>query len=103
MKNFEKYKTAEERTKGFNTFCDKRYCSTCEIYQKDISCRFAWLDVEMEEELLSCPFCGGEAIMIKSSNNNDFASITCRKCSVYTDTIPIKKAIEQWNRRVNND
>ena len=68
MKNFEKYKTAEERTKSFNIFCGNRQCSTCEIRQKDIACRFAWLDVEAEEEeeeeLKHCPFCGSTHIEI---------------------------------------
>lgn len=70
MRNFEKFKTAEERAKAFEKFCnvhDKCDCSGCPLSEIKPDCgqsrgQFAWLDLEAEEEEkpLPCPFCGGE-------------------------------------------
>lgn len=66
-----------------------------------------------ETELKPCPFCGGEAEMIKHSFWNERKhsysdrtySIKCCGCSV--ETYPFydtkEKATESWNRRANNE
>lgn len=63
MRNFEKYKTAEERDAAFGRFCIDKECKNCELVNSkgSINCSFAWLDLEAEEEKpLPCPFCGSE-------------------------------------------
>ena len=60
-------------------------------------------------ELKTCPFCGGEAELYV----NGGISARCRKCYCGTtfkeDSYPrlsqnaVERAIEEWNRRVNND
>ena len=53
MKNEEKYKTAKERERGFQIFCDKHDCFTCPCEKKEPAssgCRFIWLSLEREEE-----------------------------------------------------
>lgn len=52
MKNFEKYKTPEERTKAFDCFCKQRVekecspCGECELLNPSFDCKFAWLDLD---------------------------------------------------------
>lgn len=66
MKNFEKYKTAEERVKEFDRFCNQHNgCSACPVgadWCSRCECAMVWLDREAneEEKLLPCPFCGDE-------------------------------------------
>ena len=54
------------------------------------------------EELLKCPFCGGEAGMAsESAVYSIMYFVMCRKCkgrSGYTPSVP--EAIAAWNRRV---
>lgn len=63
-------------------------------------------------ELKPCPFCGGEATVFASSEGGVF--VVCMKCQVRTHTLvdtlaynkptnAVKKVIEAWNRRVDND
>lgn len=49
-------------------------------------------------ELKSCPFCGGEATLLKAKDDNDFDTICCRGayCELW-DTF----TVEQWNTRHN--
>ena len=74
----------------------------------------------MSEELKPCPFCGGEAV-IKAVNRNYGLTIWCQylKCDARTEgycpdtnnedaTIDNienckNRALEQWNRRVNDE
>ena len=66
MKNFEKYKTALERTSALREFCGKNTCNKCalgNLNRNVIDCQFAWLDLEAEEEKpMPCPFCGDDNI-----------------------------------------
>ncbi|MCQ2300589.1 MAG: hypothetical protein MJZ81_10755 [Bacteroidales bacterium] len=67
--NAEAYKTAEERARAFNNYCDK--CSDshgdCKPHIQCHYCHFAWLDLEAEEEPLPCPFCGSRCLVIDGS------------------------------------
>lgn len=55
------------------------------------------------EQLKPCPFCGGEAILIKEKIITRFY-VECKKCSAMTNLFTTKEeAIEVWNRRTNND
>ena len=55
MKNFEKYKTVQERGKAFEDFCYiSGDCRLCKLKDSDF-CRFEWLEQEAEptsEELI---------------------------------------------------
>ena len=57
------------------------------------------------EELLKCPFCGGEAGMAsESAVYSIMYFVMCRKCkgrSGYTPSVP--EAIAVWNRRVEGE
>ena len=74
MTNGEKYKTDEERFVNFDKFC--------------------------KEELLPCPFCGGEAIL----NSSVESWVECRVCHNRTEMCACDGgAIEKWNRRTKNE
>lgn len=67
MKNGDRYKTPDERTKAFNKWCDngvgKGAFKKC-LANRCIDCFIRWLDLEAEdEELLKCPYCGGKTVM----------------------------------------
>lgn len=60
-------------------------------------------------KLLNCPFCGGEAKLVKRKFKTGFYPrggtyyVHCKVCLITTQ--PKRKAedvIEEWNRRVNN-
>lgn len=63
-------------------------------------------------DLLLCPFCGGEAILLHDNlgiNVNVFSYIKCLGCGVETERFQIStdhssddKAVEAWNRRKEN-
>lgn len=96
MTNAEKYKTAEERHKAYYT-----YVGNC--YKKHIRAEegFFWLELEAEEELLPCPFCGGEAIFDKQvAYITSSFRVKCSKCEIGTELHEYKQcAIDTWNRR----
>lgn len=53
MQNFEKYKTAKERTNAFKNFCDLyKECQGCPLAEKAIRentyCSYLWLDLDKE-------------------------------------------------------
>lgn len=54
-------------------------------------------------DLLSCPFCGGEAHIDGTSwrptDGAEVAWVTCKRCDAYGPTLPLKEAIAAWNRR----
>ena len=61
-------------------------------------------------DLLLCPFCGGEAILLHENLGVNISSyIKCLGCGVETDKFQIStdhscddKAVESWNRRKQN-
>lgn len=54
------------------------------------------------EELLRCPFCGGEATIGDGENGRNYW-VLCDKCHAETDFYCTKQeAIAAWNRRANN-
>ena len=68
MKNFERYKTAEERHEAFSEFCDSyQFCTECPLdgHDRDNCNRFKWLDLEADEvKPLPCPFCNNEYVEV---------------------------------------
>jgi Lar family restriction alleviation protein len=100
MTNGEKFKTVNERFEAFDEFCDNHTCGNCPAGNVDCSeseCAFNWLDLEYEEKLRPCPFCGGEA---KSRKSNGVYYVFCTNCSTKTvDSITPDSAIDAWNRR----
>lgn len=87
MKNSEKFQTAEERGQAFDEYCNSRICNDCPAWDRDDSgnCRFAWLDLDAEEEEkpLPCPFCGFNTVVTSHDtvrHANDYC-IECTNCN----------------------
>lgn len=104
MTNREKYKDTEERAKMFCKFCSsKKGCVNCQFNKVDAipyACAYAWAELEYKEELLPCPFCGGEAKLISSVES----WVECSFCGINTKCCACDSgAIEKWNRRMKND
>ena len=82
MKNFEKYKTALERSKALHAFCGKNTCDKCalgNLNRNVIDCQFAWLDLEAEkDEPMGCPFCGASTEVV--IDECGCYSISCIHC-----------------------
>lgn len=89
MTNGEKYKTAEERAKGFETFCFEHICAACPLNAIKPDCgdsrgQFAWLDLEAEEveddvvaKPLPCPFCGCTDVVMQDVGGFELACLGC--------------------------
>lgn len=61
----------------------------------------------MPNELKPCPFCGGEAVIRVLFGKMYICPIHKPNCVLKPDTwlqstLPIKKQIKAWNRRVDN-
>lgn len=108
MTNEEKYKTIDDRVYAFRKYCrDKGTCHGCALNETRVSrticvdrCILNWLALEAEEELLACPFCGGDAEIefIPSFRNSHF--VRCKICLSSVRGYDTKdKAIAAWNRR----
>lgn len=98
MTNYEKYPTAEERAKGFETFCAEHICETCPLNGIKPDCgdsrgQFAWLDLEAEEEKpLPCPLCGGRM----GVHGPHLKCVRCRLSIFYGTTT--KEVVSAFNR-----
>lgn len=102
MTNQEKYKTAREREQAFVRFCEPRICKECPVHAghgAGNGCVLIWLEMEAEEELLPCPFCGGKASAIDSKFSLA-TFVRCDNCHSTTGNFKTKEmAIAAWNRR----
>lgn len=59
MKNFEKYRTVEARSKAFGEFCRNTHCGKCPAHVSGNECEFVWLEFDAADEAAApCPFCG---------------------------------------------
>ena len=102
MTNEEKYKTPEERNKAFTKFCDTHSCADgCPCYKGGVACRFVWLALEAEEELLACPFCGYPAPYLHE--NGERWLVSCGACGVEVFRSTRDSAIIAWNRRADGN
>ena len=55
-------------------------------------------------ELKPCPFCGGSAFIPKSDSGDLLPWVACIECGVETDCYEtVEKAIEAWNRRMQDE
>lgn len=102
MTNEEKYKTAQKRESAFTQFCSPRDCAECpclEGRKTAHGCILNWLETEVEEELLPCPFCGGKASTVEMLNG-DAVAVLCKGCHTTSRNCNTKEdAISAWNRR----
>ena len=61
----------------------------------------------MSNELKPCPFCGGEAVILKADQYHVFPYsyyVSCTKCTVGLGPLDTEaEAIEAWNRRAATD
>lgn len=101
MKNFERYKTAEERFRAF----DRRdcECSACKLSKKCGGfigeCAFRWLELEAEDkELLPCPFCGNQGVYLHKSVNNFWYAECNSCCAKSAQNVSKASAIAAHNR-----
>lgn len=103
MTNGEKFKTAKERSAAFKKFCE-RTCNNCPLDEECTNgndCNFVWLELEYNEELLPCPFCGGTPVMADNIETMRSLSYYVRcACGVRTvSALSESVAVEIWNRR----
>ncbi len=55
------------------------------------------------KELLPCPFCGGEASMVRGTFTKTIGSVICTKCGISTQVyVTDEDAIKAWNTRTND-
>lgn len=113
MTNREKYKDQKEIVKKFIDFCNsKKGCIGCPIdsgihlnigIPPAVKCAYAWEELEYKEELMPCPFCGGDARVYKDLCHTDlsttFYTVICTKCGARTHNNFLEDAIKKWNRR----
>lgn len=96
MTNGEKFKTAKERKTAW-----WKHCAGCCDDNVGILDKFDWLELEHEEELKPCPFCGHTDIRARKNNAKDVCYIFCNGCGCSTGGDVVRDmAIETWNRRV---
>ena len=105
MTNGEKFKTAEERFAAFIKFCEGcPGCKKCELskYSEVGKCKFAWLELEYNEALKPCPFCGSTPVIADNIETMRSLSYYVRcACGVRTVSALSKSVVaEILNRRV---
>ena len=56
-------------------------------------------------EIKECPFCGGEAYVVKDETQQLYKwRVECSCCFANTDNFfEMKKAVEAWNRRADEE
>lgn len=103
MTNQEKYKTAQEREQAFRQFCQTHVCMMgCplrDMSKTSYACVLNWLEMEAEEGLLPCPFCGETPVCCHDEQLNVYW-MKCFGCGLLTKDYDTKEeAIAAWNRR----
>lgn len=103
MTNEEKFKSAKDRYDEFDKFCNNHLCDNCpaRAASEELECLLTWLELEDEEELKPCPFCGAEARIVDLDDDQYmYYQVCCTKCKCKMDAhIGKHNAIAAWNRR----
>jgi Lar family restriction alleviation protein len=96
MTNGEKFKTAEERRKAYD-----KYCEECKKEGFVLHNVLDWLDLEYKAELKLCPFCGTEARLISGTEDHYVVcrNADCAAALVARSFSSEEEAIDAWNRR----
>lgn len=104
MTNGEKYKSIKERLEKFRKWCYGRSCDNCKFGLDDEGtegCVFVWLEMECNEELEPCPFCGSDEVNITEDCTGDGYYVHCERCDAKSSMCYRKEnAVNAWNRRV---
>lgn len=103
MKNFEKFKTADERAEMFGRWCSRHVCcSKCELNNKHSFniCAIHWLDLEAEEEKpLPCPGCGNTDMHVHDEIQDPNIYIVCPNCGYRSPgEMNLNDAVSRHNR-----
>ena len=99
--NEERFRTKEERSAAFLSFCKKMNgCKNCPLSSHKSRCTFVWLTLEAEKEKpLHCPCCGGASGPVHGDDG--FYYVQCEECGLRTERLDTADdAIAVWNRRV---
>lgn len=86
MKNFEKYKTVDERANAYEDFCFNHDCEDCPLNGTKPDCgqsrgQFAWLELDADaEEPLPCPCCGNKMLHKHDVINDAKVWLSCGEC-----------------------
>ena len=92
MKNYERYKTAEERERSYVEYCHRHSndgsCALCPLSTRNGKasvCSLYWLDLEVEEEKpMNCPFCNAECFVETCSEGY---GVNCGESNCYIGKI----------------
>ena len=126
LKNYEKYKTTEERIEAFKKQCGPFASSpflagvaeTLKLLEKEttegtiqdasaytsfivgMARVLKWLDEKAIDEPRPCPFCNGGKAIVKKVHRKQFA-VRCQRCNITTGAFSsVEEAINFWNHPV---
>lgn len=103
MTNEKRFKTVRERLEKFKNFCNKQKCEICCFKECDSEseCALKWLDLNVEEMIETCPFCGTEARLISGTEDHYVVcrNDDCAAALVARSFSSEEEAIAAWNRR----
>ena len=59
----------------------------------------------MNEKLLPCPFCGGDAYLVTDDETASLYGVQCFRCDagIPSEKKTVKEAVEAWNRRASDE
>ena len=102
MKNYEKFKSVTRRYYAFTQYCNNK-TPKCDSCIGEALCCLRWLESDdSKEQVLACPFCGGEAKLYTKLDvkHGMLHFIKCQECFSRSSSYKTKEeAYTAWNRR----